>query len=338
MSLYIDRKYVSLLSVKLPRFIHKSEYLWNFRCPICGDSKKNAIKARGYIYRRKNDLAYSCKNCHLELPFGKFLKTVDAALYSEYQLEKYQEGHRASATSNKADMLEAFREVPKFPEKAIDLPTIASLPESHPAKVYLKGRQLPKQWLDYLFYAHDFKAFALEYFSRSSNVNGLREKEHRIVIPFYDEKNILQGVQGRALDNSGIRYITLKASDDAKKIFGLDKVDFQKTINVVEGPLDSMFLFNCIATMDSNLSTVIRIVGDYDYRFIFDNQPRNKEIVKQMNRVIENGHKIVIWPNHIQGKDINEMVQEGIEAQWIIDNNTYEGLKAKLQFTMWKKV
>jgi hypothetical protein len=225
---------------------------------------------------------------------------------------------------------------PAFQPKPVDLPTVSSLSDDHIAKQYLKSRMLPEKWHEYLYYAEDFGAFANEHFARSSSIK-MVENDKRIVIPFFDEEKVLQGVQGRTLVNSKIRYITLKTSDDAKKIFGLDLVDFQKTIYVVEGPLDSMFLSNCIATMDSNLSSVFNTVGKYDYVFVFDNEPRNKEVVKQMNRVVQNGHKIVIWPATVVGKDINEMVQNRIDVTWFIKNNTYEGLKAQLELTMWKR-
>lgn len=334
MSFFVDRKFISLVSVKLERFTQKSETLWNFRCPFCGDSKKNKLKARGYFYRKKANVAYACHNCHTSVSLGNFLKSVDPSLYSQYLIEKYKEASHSNVPKPNYD---AFKTKPEFIPKPVDLPTVASLPDDHLAKQYLKSRMLPEKWYDYLYYAEDFGAFAKEHFSRSSSIK-LVQNDKRIVIPFFDEKKTLQGVQGRTLVNSKIRYITLKAFDDAKKIFGLDLVDFQKTIYVVEGPLDSMFLSNCIATMDSNLSSVVNTVGKHDYVFVFDNEPRNKEVIREMNRVIQNGHKIVIWPATVVGKDINEMVQNKVDVNWFIQNNTYEGLKAQLELTMWKKV
>jgi hypothetical protein len=140
--LYIDRKYISLVSTKLERFKQKSEFLWNFRCPICGDSHKNKLKTRGYFYRRKSDLYFQCHNCGTSLSIGNFLKTIDRSLYREYQLERYKnenKGNVATPDFSIAKTKPVFNIVQK-----INLPTIESLPEDHAAKKYLVDRKIPR--------------------------------------------------------------------------------------------------------------------------------------------------------------------------------------------------
>jgi hypothetical protein len=227
---------------------------------------------------------------------------------------------------------------PIFNINPITLPTIQSLGDTHTAKMYVKSRKIPESFWNTLYYANDFAEFADKLFPEHDK--DLKKEDPRIVIPFYDQKNILQGVQGRALGNSKVRYITLKASEESGKVFGLNKVDFTKPIYVVEGPIDSMFLSNSIATMDANLSSVISTVGEnYKYVFVFDNEPRNKDILKQMNRVISKNLNICIWPSNIQSKDVNDMILSGVkDIMNIIDDNTFSGLKAKLQFETWRKV
>lgn len=335
MSLYIDKKYVSLVSTKLERFKQKSEFLWNFRCPICGDSHKNKLKTRGYFYRRKSDLMFQCHNCGTSLSLGNFLKTMDRSLFREYQLERYKE--ESGGNVAKPDF-EWAKTKPVFAQKAINLPTIASLPDGHDAKKYLLKRKIPRDKFNDIFYTDSFKAFVLELLPEYDKT---LYEEKRIVFPFYDEDKKLLGFQGRAMGDSKVKYITVKVDDDNRKVFGLDRVDFTKKVYVVEGPIDSLFLQNSLATMDASLSNIAILLGNHNYVFIHDNEPRNTDIVRQMNRTISQGKNIFIWPQDIKAKDINDWILTGAtpsEIQRIIDTNTFEGLRAKLEFDRWKKV
>jgi len=336
MSVFIDRKYISLLSPKLDKFHQKSEYLWNFRCPICGDSQKNKLKMRGYVYRRKSDLFFTCHNCSTNLSFGNLLKTMDASLYKEYQMERFK--NESGGNTAKPDFSK-FICNPIFNKKIkIDLPDIDSLSEDHVAKVYIKRRNIPVERYSEIFYARNFREFILNLIP---DYDKTLYEEERIVIPFYDENKDLLGVQGRALVNSKIKYITVKLHDDNMKVFGLDKLNKSRRVYVVEGPIDSMFLDNSIATMDASLYNIVPTLGSLDYVFIYDNEPRNKEIVKKMNKTIEMDLNICIWPTDIVSKDINEMIsvefKQSALIQSIIDTRTFSGLRARLEFETWRK-
>lgn len=341
MSLYIDTKFVSLVSPKLDRFAKKSEYLWNFRCPLCGDSHKNKFKARGYIYRRKSDLFFTCHNCGSSISFGNFLKTVDHSLFREYQMERYK--NESNGNVVKPDFSLANTK-PVFMHKTestkIDLPTIKSLATTHPARRYLCERLVPEDRLDTIYYTSDFRDFVLELLPDYEKE--LRKNDPRIVIPFYDENKQLLGFQGRAVGDSKVKYITIKLNEDNLKVFGLDKIDKSKRIYVVEGPIDSMFLSNSLAMMDASLYTVISSVGNHDYVFVYDNEPRNRDVVRHMKKTIETGKNICIWPSHIEFKDINDMIVKGklssAAIQSIIDTNTFSSHRAMLEFGTWKKV
>ena len=147
-------------------------------------------------------------------------------------------------------------------------------------------------------------------------------------------------LQGRALGESKLRYVTIKTNDDNSKVFGLDRIDQDKTIYVVEGPIDSMFLDNAVATADSNLSSIASVYDKSKVVLVFDNEPRNKEICSKINSAIDNHFNVVIWPEFIDSKDINEMVLDGFspdEIQDIISKNTFVNLRAKMEFVNWKK-
>ena len=337
MSVFIDRSFLLQVSPKLQRFAKKKDDLYNFRCPLCGDSQKNKLKSRGYIFRKKNDYFYMCHNCGVSTTFYNFLKQVDSNLLQEYQLERYKNGETGNNNYPKPDFEEYKQETPKF-KKSLELLSIDNLPEAHYAKMYVQQRRIPETFWSQLYYAEDFAAFIQNLGIENA---GLKEKDNRLVIPFYDKEKNLVALQGRALGESKLRYITLKLHDDNKKIYGLDRIDEDKLIYVVEGPIDSMFLENAVATADSNLESITNVLDKSKVALVFDNEPRNKEIVAKMEHAIDNHFNVVIWPPMIEKKDINDMVLDGFspdEIQDIIDNNTFVNLRAKMEFVNWKKV
>jgi hypothetical protein len=212
------------------------------------------------------------------------------------------------------------------------------LSDNHPARVYLTNRKIPADRLNDIYYAENFADFVQEI---HPDYDKSVYKEQRIIFPFYDVDDELLGFQGRAIGDSKIKYITIKLDEENAKIFGANKVDPNKRIYVVEGPIDSMFLQNSVATMDASLYNVSLLLGNHDYVFIHDNEPRNAAIVKHMEKTISHGKNIFIWPQGIEAKDINDYILTGAtssEIQSIIDRNTFEGLRAKLEFERWKKI
>ena len=337
MSVFIDRSFLLRMSPKLGRFSKKKDDLYNFRCPLCGDSQKNKLKARGFVYRKQNDYFFMCHNCGASTTFYNFLKQVDESLLKEYQLERYKNGETGNNNYPKPEFEEYKTETPKF-KKALELPTIDSLPEAHFAKNYVSQRRIPKTFYSQLYFAEDFAAFIQSLGIENTN---LKEKDNRLVIPFYDKEKNLVAIQGRALGESKLRYITLKLHDDNKKVFGLERVNTESMICVTEGPIDSMFLENAVATADSNLESITDVLDKSEVVLVFDNEPRNKEIVKKLEHAIDNHFNVVIWPEFIQEKDINDMILNGFshdEIQDIISKNTFVNLRAKMEFVNWKKI
>ena len=335
MSVFIDRTFLLRASPKLQRFTQKKTDLYNFRCPLCGDSQKNKTKCRGFIYRKKDDYFYMCHNCSVSTTFYNFLKQVDESLVKEYQLERYRNGTERGNYS-KPDFSEA-KEKPVFKER-IRLESIESLPEEHFAKRYIKSRKIPVVFESQLYFAPDFKQF-IETLGIEKET--LHKDDQRLVIPFYDSKKNLIAIQGRALGKSELRYITIKLDDDFDKVFGLDRINQDEMIYVVEGRIDSMFLENAVATADANLESITKLFDKSKVTLVFDNEPRNKQIVEKINLAIDNHFNVVIWPEFIDCKDINEMVLDGFspdEIQDIISKNTFVNLRAKMEFVNWKKV
>jgi len=343
MALHIDSKYVGFISHRLRNFKRKNDYLWNFSCPLCGDSKKNPLKARGYVYKKGNNLFYSCKNCGVGTTIGKLLESVDGSLYKEYVLERYKSGE--SNTSHfKAETIS----VPTFRFDKVDKEKVFEhaewcdkLPEGHFCLEYLKKRQIPAEMYDKLLFTSHYKKFID---NLVPNHGKKLVDDARVIIPFYDSYNNLIAVSGRALETSDktLRYITIRTNDDEKKlVYGMDRLSIHEPVKIVEGPIDSMFLSNCVASGDANLALVSDSISAGKKVLIYDNEPRNKDIVKLMADAIKSGHNVVIWPDTISAKDINEMIMSGItvnEIEKIISSNTVSGLQAQLKFNFWKKV
>lgn len=343
MSIIIDSKFVRLLSSRLRNFKQKKDYLWNFSCPFCGDSKKNLSKARGYVFAKGNNLFYGCHNCGEGTNVANLVKQVDPSLHQEYTLERYKEGK--SNTSNfKATTLNI--PPPRFDKLAKQKIFEHSewcdkLPSRHFCLTYLQKRHIPQEYHSKLLFTFKYKQFID---ALIPNHGKELIDDARLIIPFYDVYNNLIAVSGRALENSDktLRYITIRTVDsDSKLVYGMDMVDLNQTVKIVEGPIDSLFLSNCLASGDANLNLTAKNISADDKVLIFDNQPRNKEIVKLMHDAIKSNSSVVIWPDNIQAKDINEMVMSGIssdEIEKIISSNTFTGLRAQMRFVSWKKV
>jgi transcription elongation factor Elf1 len=328
---FIDVKYINLISSRLPKFKKVKPNLYNFRCPICGDSQKQKNKARGYLYRVKNNTNYKCHNCGISVSFNSFLKDLDPETHKQYIFEKFKDGKTGKnfAAETPEDI---FKKVetskPEFKEKiVINLPN--AFLESR-SKNYLESRAI---FRGEFYYARNFMEFVNTI--KPNTFKTTQFGEERIVIPLI-RNNTLIGVQGRALSTNPIKYLTIMLDDDAPKVYGLDTIDKRLPVYVVEGPFDSTFINNSVALCGSDGE--IRDLERSDKVFVYDNEPRNKEIVSRIERCIERGERVVIWPTTIREKDINDMVLSGHNVQEIVESNVYTGLQAKLKFTTWKKI
>ena len=332
MSSYIDLKFINDLSGRLSQFKKKTDYLFNFRCPHCGDSQKSKTKARAYLYRVKNDMFFKCHNCGQGQNLANFIKFVDPKLYEQYLLERYKKS--APATPK-----------PKFDFKPTkftnqtpidDLKSIKDLPEDHPARLYCVNRKIPEKYFDKLFLSDKFMTLVNEV---KPNTYKITKDHPRLIIPFYDTTGKVFAFQGRAFGKEQPKYLTIKLDENKQKVYGLDKVNFQKPIYITEGPIDSLFIDNCLAAGGADLFLKNKIPND-QITYIFDNEPRNKEIVKRMYKVIEQDFNVVIWPEDLQLKDVNDMIMSGLtklQLQDIISNNTYSKLSALTKLNYWKK-
>ena len=325
--MHVEIKYLNLLSSRLDKFKQKKPYLWNFRCPYCGDSQRNKNKARGFVFQLKGDLLYKCHNCGVSVPFPKMLQDLDIGLYKEYRMEKFQSPKRVDMRKVK----KVVSSKPMFTKNILtDITPLDNLNNSHPAKEYILQRKLPTEAL---YYTEKFKEWTNSV--KPNTFPNTEEDEGRIIIPFRDKEGNVFGYQGRSLHSTGLRYITVLLDEGQPKIFGLNTLDYEKPIYITEGPFDSLLLPNAAAMAGADAST--NALGGAVCVFVYDNEPRNREITKRIEKHISNGESVVIFPSSIKEKDINDMHLAGHNVQDLVTSNTYNGLNATLKFNDWKK-
>lgn len=347
--LWLERKYIMLLSNNLERFKQKTQSLFIFRCPLCGDSKTNKNKTRGYIYLKSTKYLFHCHNCNQSMTFVSFLKALNPALYDQFIFDKLEtsetvEQFQMEAKPKPTNLLKAISILKK----------VSQLSPSHPCKQYVVSRQIPTTIHHTLYYCPKFKKWTntivADKFSSTDN------DEARLIIPLIARDGAIFGYQGRALDpNQQVRYITIVADDSYPKFYNANNVNFNKRFYVVEGPIDSMFLQNSMACCGSSLFQQLPLlnINTNNAVLVYDNQPRNKQIIKALSDSIENGYTVCLWPDHFDSKDINQMILNKVSGDYcktelvnkaaskiqaIIDNNCFRGLQAQLRLAQWRKI
>ena len=319
----VDSKYIGMVSSRLQKFKRVKPNLYNFRCPICGDSQKHKNKARGYFYTVKADVNFRCHNCGSSMTLSNFLKKIDPVVHKQYVFERFKKGQTGRGTVVEEPKFNF--EAPKFSQK-LDIPKAYT---NDIAKEYLEKRKLdPSKF----YYTNKFKEWTN---THKHTFDDIVYDEPRIIIPLFYEKKWV-GFQGRSLGPNKLKYITVMFNDDAPKIYGLDNLREGTPVYITEGPFDSTFIPNSIALCGADGD-----VGNWGISnpiWIYDNEPRSKEITTRISNTISRGDSVVIWPSNIKEKDINDMVLSGHDVQNIVESNIYKGLEATLKFTTWKRI
>ena len=336
MSSFIDVKYINLLSPKLPKFKRKSDYLFNFRCPHCGDSKKSSTKARGFVYKRKNDMFFKCHNCGMGQSLGNLIKFLDPVMYKEYALERFKDGKRDSEPEFDFKPSKIIQSK-TFTDKTLDeLVRFDKLVTTHPAKQFVYKRLIPKQHWDKLYFCPKFYDWTNQIIP--NKFPSLKGDHPRVVIPFFARDGKFFAFQGRAFGKERPKYITIKFNEMRPKIYGLDRVDLNKPIMITEGPIDSLFLDNAIAMAGADAVVNLQ---QKQCTMIFDNEPRNEQIIDRMKKAVDKKFNLVVFPESLKYKDINDMVIAGLtvdEITTLIHSNTYCGLTALQHINNWKRI
>ena len=352
MSLYLDTQYLTMISTRLDGYKKVHDNLYNFRCVFCGDSKKDNTKARGYLIlsNKGEGLFFKCHNCGHVCSFSDLLKNVDPFLHKQYLLEKLKQNRFTSSFDNNQnkqtklnkDLFKPSRVViPQYVDSILDrVDRLDKLPDDHPCKTYCMQRKIPYSMFPFLYYTNDFKAYINSFEPGKFKNNPIPEQ--RLIIPYFDKHGKCFAMQGRALDpNNAIRYFTIKVDkENGNRVYGIDRVDYSKEVLIVEGPIDSMFLPNCLAVSGSDYSDPIFEQLKPISIIVPDNEPRNKQVCQNIERMIARGFKVCLWPAHCQFKDINEAILNGYTQQQLVDiihDNVVQGMTGTIKFKLWKK-
>ena len=339
--LWLERKYLSQVVSLLDMAKWKNENTLNHRCPYCGDSAKNTYTARGYHFQVGQNFVYKCHNCGKSTSSVNFLKDHFPMIHKEYIKEWLKENGKAPR-QKKMPSANEFKFTPReevLNMKRIDLTAVCfRANEKGVARDFLESRKIPESKIQDLWFVPQAQSLGLLSNKYKDRVLG---DDPRVVIPFFDESGELVGISGRAINDSPLRYLTMRFLDDVPLIYNIDKVDKSKTIYVTEGPIDSLFLPNAISVGGSDFKKIDDSIKE-NAILIYDNEPRNTEILKKINEVIDLGWSVCIWDDRRVSdiKDINDMVLNGLSQDEIVDiitSNTYSGLSAKVKLKEYAK-
>jgi hypothetical protein len=262
---------------------------------------------------------------------------MDANLFKEYSFEEFVDGKPNTKPKEPSFVFEQ----PKFKDKKerlLDklLDTVDKLPDNHEAVQFCLSRAIPKDKFNKIYFIENIKNIVQ---LNDKYKESIRGEEPRLVFPFYDEYDNLSAVTCRAIRGEALRYITVKIKENTSLIYGLDRCDKTQDIFVLEGPIDSLFLDNSIAMSGTSVGKLSSSTLPKDKLVvIFDNQPRNKEVCGIINKTIDQGYRVVIWPQTILEKDVNEMVLAGKNVRKIIKDNIFSNLEAKAKFISWTRI
>lgn len=336
--LWLDIKYAAQLESQLRNFKRKGNNTFNFSCPVCGDSSTHKRKARGYLFVVKQQLEFKCHNCGISMPFHRFLQSINDRLYSEYRIERLKDAGYKCEEVNTG--IEDASSLSLSTDPFSPLKKISQLAPDHIAKLFVDSRKIPTKYHFKLFFANKFKTFTNTILPGKFEEDKIGKDEPRIVIPFINKDKKVHGFQGRSLFPNPIKYITIITDPNTPKIYGLDTVDLSKKVYTFEGPIDSMFIDNAIATAGGDLEAATAVVSKEQNVIVYDNEPRSIHTIKKLEKAVEHGYNVCIWPESITQKDINDMILAGYSSdylKYVINNNTYSGLKARMAISQWKK-
>jgi hypothetical protein len=333
--LFVDIKYAKMIGPRLERWKIKKDdfqsFVSQFRCNICGDSDKSEKKTRGNFFVHDGDLMMHCYNCGASHGFGQWLKDFDSNMYAQYKVEKF------STTKYSFDVPKPLLQSNTHLITVFDeLNTIEELPPNTEAKKYVLDRKIPREFWSKLYYAPNYIEWARKHTDKFDNPQCVEHS--RLVIPWLNKEGDAFAYHARAFGKSLNKYYSITLDPKhTPKVYGLDRLDLSKQRYVLEGPIDSMFIPNAIAVGTSTLY----MYEDADAIYLPDMEPRNREIVKIIGKMVRQGLRVCFMPDSWTFKDINEAVMAGFTSKEILDTinkNVYKGLRAEMKYNSWKKV
>ncbi|MGL6229353.1 MAG: hypothetical protein ACRC3J_09130 [Culicoidibacterales bacterium] len=310
----------------------------NFSCPICGDSKKDEYAARAWFNEKEGSVWYGCYNCGWNKPLSVYLKMFVPDEYRNYIKEKFKNTDRPKRVTTLAvkeeKQIKAVHEIPYSVQ-------CSTLPENHPIVKYMLKRCIPRHRHDLFYFTQEWRKLANYVCDETYTKENASIKENRLVIPIYNKDMSIACVQGRALSDDGIRYMTIKADQEASKVYGMERVAGKGDVFIFEGPIDSTFVKNGIAIVGGTMALE---EAPYPGRrvWVLDNENRAYHTLKRIENLIAAGERVVLFDKiPWKSKDINDFIsKENATEQQIqdyLESNIIKGLSAKHRFAQYSK-
>lgn len=337
MSVWVEQEFAERILCNYGQFrkVSINPFKLNCRCPVCGDSATDEFKARFWAYEYQGSIMVHCYNCDVSMGIRTFIKEYDEPMYREMLLEISKSNGFNRPKVQSVIIKKAAPVIEQIPYSV----RLDTLPKNHPIIKYVQGRKIPEYQWNRLYFTGEWPKLCNHV---KPGTYKKEPKEYRLVIPIYNADGKMESFQGRALTpDAPQKYITIKSSDDATKIYGVDRIDPSQTVITLEGPLDSLFIKNAIAITGGSLD-LDSVPFKGNRVWAMDHEPRHPDTIKRMERLIEAGEKVCFWLNcPWNEKDINEMIKEGAKPdelrQFILDNS-YSGNMARLKLKQYRKV
>ncbi|MDR3503041.1 MAG: hypothetical protein P4L79_10725 [Legionella sp.] len=340
---YIESKYINLLSFRLRNFKRKGSSVWNFSCPLCGDSATDKRKARGYIYQDEGNLTYKCHNCGEVRNIPNLIRDIDETTYREFRKEQLMDEGKHPFEKEKEVKFDKIERLKLFDTRFEKLDRISTIDKDHYAREYVSERLIPEErWSD-LYFCPEFYAYTNLLIPHKFSDKALKFDKPRLFIPFRNKNKEMFAFQGRLFTTKtgDVKYITISLDEDKPTLYGLDRVDMKKDIFVFEGPLDSMFIDNSIAVAGGDLVSKTETLNKERLIAVYDNERRSPTTVKKIQKAIDRGYRVCIWPEKIESKDLNQMVLDGYKVNDLRDvilQHSFKGPRAQISLNQWSRL
>lgn len=314
----------------------KSVSVWNFSCPICGDSTKNKRKARGFIYNKNGQYNMTCKNCNAGYSLANFIKIYFNDLYAPFFFIP------ALKQTNTSLFIDTPNTEPPVILTSTQFPFFIPYYNSDVACKFIDNRRIPRNKLKEVFYIDDINNLIEQY--EHLGYTALKYKSSRLVFVIRSYNNEIIGFITRALNkNDKIRYYNIKCLQ-LPLIYGMPFLNRKERVWIVEGLIDSLFLPNALSANSSSFNHVIDFCKEQninDFVCVYDNEPHNNQITKIIEQTINNNYSTVIFSSFpYSGKDINEIVVKNAlspeQVLKLLEERVYSSLRAKLEYSKWK--
>jgi transcription elongation factor Elf1 len=299
---FLEDKYIQLASGSLQQFKSKGNGVHQFRCPYCGDSAKSKTKSRGYVYEKQNNVFFRCHNCGRGTTFQKLLKHIDLDLYNEYIAEKFNSKYQKHNITKKTVKVKIENQ-----DVLNGIQSLIELDSNHPAIKYVQDRKLPTSSYYDIYYIDDINTIS----NKIPKYKDTKfDTKNRIIFPFRDMQGNITHLQARSIEpiKKAHRFITLELIKDVNKIFGLDRLNFNEVVFVVESPIDSLFLDNSVAMAGADVN--LEHFNPANTIIIYDNE-RTDEILNRIKNVLVKGYRVCFWDSDVVENDINDMMING---------------------------